>query len=67
METTRIDEWPKGMLYGVATLSTLCALIHLWVMLREAYSGLEGVDELFYREAGLRDEAAQSTGFHLFS
>ena len=32
METTRINEWPKGMLYAVAMLSALAALIHLWVM-----------------------------------
>lgn len=33
METTRINEWPRGMLlYAVAMLSALAALIHLWVM-----------------------------------
>ena len=31
METTRINEWPRGMLYAVAMLSALAALIHLWV------------------------------------
>lgn len=31
MVATRINEWPRGMLYGVATLSALAALIHLWV------------------------------------
>jgi hypothetical protein len=31
MEMTRINEWPRGMLYAVAMLSALAALIHLWV------------------------------------
>src|SRR5215212_5617075 len=31
METTRINEWPRGMFYAVAMLSALAALIHLWV------------------------------------
>jgi hypothetical protein len=30
-ETTRINEWPRGVLYAVAMLSALAALIHLWV------------------------------------
>jgi hypothetical protein len=29
METTRINEWPRGMFYAVAMLSALAALIHL--------------------------------------
>jgi hypothetical protein len=32
METTRTNEWPRRMLYAVATLSALEALIHLRVM-----------------------------------
>jgi hypothetical protein len=32
IEGTRIDEWPKAMLYAVAALSALAGLIHLWVM-----------------------------------
>ena len=32
METTRINECSRGMLYTVAMLSALAALIHLWVM-----------------------------------
>jgi hypothetical protein len=32
METPRINEWPRGMLYAVAMLSALAALIHLWAM-----------------------------------
>jgi hypothetical protein len=31
METTRINECSRGMLYTVAMLSALAALIHLWV------------------------------------
>jgi hypothetical protein len=34
--------------------------------LREANSGLVGVHKLFYREAGLRNETAQSTRFQFF-
>lgn len=32
IETTRDNEWPKSMLYAVAALSLLAALIHFWVM-----------------------------------